>query len=355
MEVRIEKLVFGGKGLANHEGRTVFVPLTAPGDLAKIEIVKENKDFDEGKLVELIEPAKIRVSPKCPVFGKCGGCQWQHLSYDAQLKWKKKIIIETWERIAKKSVEVEDVIPSEKQWHYRNRIQLHVNVLGKIGFHASSSHKIVEFDKCLIADERLNKQLDEKRDIMKAWRKGLGLKIEDERDCDGSFAQVNTLQNENLKKIVRDFVKKSNSDFVLELYSGGGNLTFAIADTAKKIVASDIDKRAVAGANERVKAKEIENVEFEWGDAEKITQNHEGEIDLVLLDPPRIGAKDTIKWIAKANPKNIIYVSCDPATLARDSIKLFDAGYEIIKCQPLDMFPQTFHVENVALFELKKS
>ena len=302
------------------------------------------------EIEQIIAPSDLRVPAKCKYFGKCGGCQWQHLAYDCQLEWKQKIIQETWERIAKKDVDVLDVIPSPKQWNYRNRIQLHVDSWGKVGFKRTKSHEVVDIEKCLIADDKLNQEFAEKKDQMKYWQKGLGLKLDEEREGAGSFAQVNTSQNVNLKKVVSDLVKSLNVKNVVELYAGSGNLTYAYAESVDLVIANDIDKKAVKGGNEQAKKLGFDNIKFEWGSAEKTLENTKEKVDLVLLDPPRTGAKETMDFVAKSKPEFVLYVSCDPPTLARDSIKLFDEGYEVMKCQPLDMFPQTFHVETIALF-----
>lgn len=351
MIVKIEKLVSGGFGMALNNDRIVFIPYTVPGEEVEIEIVEKHKDYDDAKLVKVIKSSDKRIEPRCPYFGKCGGCQWQHIDYEYQLEWKRKIIEEAWKRIAKIDVKAEGVIPSPNEWNYRNRIQLHVDKWGNVGFKERGTHKVVNIEKCLIADEKLNDQLLQKRDQIKYWRKGLSLNLDDERNVDGNFAQVNTLQNTNLKNAILDIVKSIDAKNVVELYAGGGNLTFALAMHVESITAIEIDKYAVKGGMLRAKENGFDNVEFLWGSSDTLLKDIKSIPDVILLDPPRTGAKDSISGIINANSKHIIYVSCDPATLARDSIRLMEAEYKINRCQPLDMFPQTYHVETVMLFE----
>jgi len=381
MRMTVEKLVYGGAGVGDCNGKKIFVPYSAPGDVLNIEIMEDHKTYADARIVNVIEASPCRVNPPCPVFGRCGGCQWQHISYEAQLEWKRRILIETLERIGKITPHPpplpigergkgegdaqlsEIVLPtlaSPKQWHYRNRIQLHVDSKGRIGFYKPKSKEVVEFDQCLIADERLNEKLKQRRSPSptpsplegEGWgegdrphTKGFSLRLEE----GPSFSQINTEQNEQLKRVVVDWLKEVPHDSILELYAGAGNFTFSVATIAKMIMASDIDGRAITYARDRQKKEGVENIEFLCADANKAAKKFHGHCDAVLIDPPRKGCAEAIDVIAGLKPKSILYISCDPATLARDIKGLCDFGYKLKRCLPIDMFPQTYHIESVSL------
>jgi tRNA/tmRNA/rRNA uracil-C5-methylase (TrmA/RlmC/RlmD family) len=342
----IEKLICGGAGAGDLDGKFVFVPSTVPGDIVDIEVKKDHGTWVEASLVNVAEPSKARVVPRCPVFGKCGGCDWQHISYDAQLEWKRAILVESLRRIAKiESPEVLPTVRSPKEWNYRNRIQLHVDSRGKVGFYRPKSKEVVEFDECLIADERLNAILNEKRAEFGKRDRGVALRAED----GPSFSQVNELQNEQLKTKVIEWLAEIPNGDVLELYAGAGNFTFAIAAVAGRIVASDVDGRAIAFAKERQFKEGAGNIEFLCSPSARAASRMRGRCDVVLVDPPRKGCADALMDIVKLQPGHILYISCDPATLSRDTKALADSGYSFVRSLPVDMFPQTHHIESLTL------
>lgn len=348
MQIQIEKLVHGGSGIGFSDGKCIFVPFTAPGDLVVVEIVEDHGSWAVANLGEIVERSPLRCDPPCPVFGRCGGCQWQHISYPAQLEWKRRILIEAIERIAKlPSPIVLDTLPSPHEWNYRNRIQLHVNSKGKIGFYRPKSKEVIEFKRCLIADERINEELHQRRNEISKRDRGIALRVEE--GDGGSFSQVNSAQNGQLKDVISDWLKDLPHERVLELYCGSGNFTFALAKSADRVVASDIDSRAIDAARLKQAQLGVQNIEFIAASAEKSAARFKGEIDAVLIDPPRKGCAEAISEIIRLKPKAIIYISCDPATLARDLRSFIDAGYEFKKSLPVDMFPQTFHVESISL------
>lgn len=345
MRISIDKLVHGGAGVGELDGKIVFVPFSAPGDILDVELTTDHANYAEAQITKILGSAPCRVNPPCPVFGRCGGCQWQHLSYETQLEWKRKILVETFRRIAKIDVEAMPTLASPKQWNYRNRIQLHIDQRGRAGFYRPRSKEVVEFEKCFIADERLNVQLNMMREELKFRSKGIALRLEE----GPSFLQINTEQNEQLKAILMDWVREVPHDSVLELYAGGGNFTFALAKIAKKVTASDIDIKAIRYAKEREQAEGAGNVEFFCEDAFRTAERFAGSCDIVLVDPPRKGCAESLEAIASIGPKSIIYISCDPATLARDVKELVRKGYELERTMPVDMFPQTYHIESINL------
>jgi len=330
------------------EGKIVFVPLSAPGDILDIEITADHGSFAEGSIKTVLEPSVDRVKPECPVFGSCGGCQWQHLSYETQLSWKKKILQESLERIAKiANPDVDDTLASPLHWNYRNRIQLHVSKTGKVGFHRTKSREIIEFDRCLIADDRINYELSERREEFRKRDRGISLRVEK----GPAFIQVNTAQNEQVGKIIVDWMRSVAHSFVLELYAGAGNFTFQIAKIADRVVASDVDKNAISLAKKTALSLGAGNVEFIASHSAKAAGRMKGRCDAVFLDPPRKGAASALPDIVKLSPENIFYMSCDPATMARDVRFLSSSGYRFVKSLPIDMFPQTFHLESLTRLE----
>ncbi len=346
MRLKVEKLACGGMGLGLAEGKAVFVPFSAVGDVLDVEVASDQNSYCEAKISRVVEPSSERVLPRCPVYGVCGGCDWQHISYEAQLKWKREILIDSLVRIAKiKSPKVLDTLSSPREWNYRNRIQLHVSKDGKVGFYKPKSNDVVEFAECFIADEQLNRELCEKREEFRKRERGVGLRL----TGGGSFAQVNSHQNAQLKKYLKDWLKRIPNDVVLELYAGSGNFTFEISKIAKKVIASDCDGRAVKIANEFIVENCIDNVRFYLKPSGKIARFMRESCDVVVVDPPRKGCPEAIEDIVRISPKSIIYVSCDPATLARDIASLISRGYELKKSLPIDMFPQTHHVESMNL------
>ena len=344
--VQVEKLVYGGAGLCESEGKKIFVDFSAPGDTLDINITKDHGQFSEAEIVKIVEPSRLRVEPKCPVFGRCGGCQWQHLSYQSQLSWKQKILKETIERVGGAlEPEVLPTLPSPKEWYYRNRIQLHSDGKGHAGFYKPRSNEIVEFQKCYIADERINEMLCSQRKEIGCRQKGMSLRL-----FEGPhFSQVNVEQNENVKKVIKSILNEVPHEIIVELYAGSGNFTFSMAEYASRVIASEIDGRAIRFAKDWVEQSKIKNVEFHCIPSEKISKVFNSKCDVVFLNPPRKGAAESIEPIIGLDPKTVIYMSCNPATLSRDLKRLIAKGWRLKKCLPIDMFPQTFHIEAIAV------
>ena len=357
MRVVVQKLISGGSGLASVNGKTVFIPYAAVGDELEIEIVKTYPDYLEAKIVKIITPSKDRALPLCPVFGLCGGCQWQHLSSETQLHWKREILLEAFERIAHmKRDDIEAKIaltlPSPKQWHYRNRIQLHVDSKERLGFYRPRSKEVVEFEKCYIADERLNEQLQKEREYFRKRGKGVALRLD---ESEASFLQINSEQNQVLRKTLIEWVNALPHRRVVELYAGEGNFSFEIAKKASEVIAVEVDKRAVDSAQKKAFQEKRAQLHFYAAEAAEVEQFVQGEVDLLVLDPPRKGAFEALEAIVKVAPSFMIYVSCNPSTLARDIAWLQKHGYMFQKSLPIDMFPQTHHIESMTLLKkLKK-
>lgn len=342
----IEKLVHGGSGMAAHEGRKVFVPFSAPGDVVEVEIVAEHPGYLEAELLAIVEPAPCRTAPRCPVFGVCGGCQWQHISYEAQLEWKGRILAETLARVGKiDDPPVLRALPSPMQWNYRDRMQLHVDSRGRVGYYRRGSKEVVEFEECAIAAEALNRELRERRGEISRRDRGIALRAHRGE----GFSQINPGQNENLRALVCEWLGQVPHSSVLELHAGSGNFTFALARVAGSVIATEIDGRAVALAARAQERERACNVQFHRMDDARAVIRFGRFAEAVILDPPRKGCPEAIGAIAEALPRTVLYVSCDPATLSRDLRSLSVAGYRLIRAMPVDMFPQTFHIEALAM------
>lgn len=347
--IRIEKLVEGGKGMGRYKDRPLFVPLVLPGEEVRVQIIRYHRQYFEGELLQVIESSGERVDPPCPYFGRCGGCQWQHMVYEAQGKWKEIIFKETLKRIGKlENPVVLSLIPSPKTLSWRSRATFHGDKEGRIGFFAPETHRVVDIERCLIVEESLNDRLKEiRRENLKEKRD-----YEVRADNRRGFAQVNELQNQNLKRLVREWSENIPHETVLELFCGSGNFTEVLLPMAKKITAVDSDQEAIAEAKKLLSPNGSALLNFVCTDAVRFFANfvETTPLDLLLLDPPRDGAAGFVEGVLKTKPMYILYISCNPATLARDLKYLKDfAGYELVQSQPIDMFPMSYHIESLSL------
>jgi 23S rRNA (uracil1939-C5)-methyltransferase len=363
--ITIDRLAFGGEGVGRSEGKVIFVPWTAPGDRVRVRVVSDHGRYERGEVVEILEPSPDRVEPPCPVFGRCGGCQWQHLKYETQLRMKEEIFKETLIRTGQiADPKIFPMVPAPDPWHYRSRIQLRVDGEGRIGFHAFKSHEVVPCDDCRIADPRLNAKLAEIRASaerptgpFELSLNGNGMLRTGVSSEEKVFSQVHPEQNKRLIQAVLDFafgnaeIAFTRKKTVVELYAGSGNFTFPIADRAGMVFAIEENPKAVAQGIERTEANGFSNIEWIGGTAEwglKKLYRRKTMVDMLVLDPPRRGAKEILDLIPVIRPRLVVYVSCDPVTLARDLNLLVRRHYRLEKVLPVDMFPQTYHIESVA-------
>ena len=427
--VTIERMCYGGAGFGRVQGKACFVPLTAPGDQARIRVVKEKRSFLEGELLELIEPSPLRVLPPCPVFGECGGCNWQHLPYTEQLKQKSEIFADTLSRIGRvPSGTVEPVAGSPACYGYRSRIQLKIamkNGMPALGFFRTGSHEVVDIGSgCALADPALNRIASEFRALLKQMpqveaipqidlsigddtqsvaivhfsgkdpeglierllaarsdlasvsgayvRSGGKARLDQVFGVDslsygipadlfpgaglmrlrfgrGGFSQVNYRQNHELIRTVWQWGGFKGGERVLDLYCGNGNISLPIAPSVSEVVGVEGYAPSIADAVANAEVNNVCNASFQVSDVSlavrRLAKRRE-RFDLVILDPPRSGA-EAAGDIADLGAEKIIYVSCDPATLARDLALLSGKGYRVTRSRPVDMFPQTFHLESV--------
>lgn len=285
--------------------------------------------------------------------------------YEAQVRWKGEILAETIRRVGRiPEPKVLPVIPAAEPWNYRRRIQLKVTEDGRIGFHAYHSHDVISFDDCKIADPLLNEKLaslrgDTQRPTgpFELSLNGSGVVCVREGSEPGVFSQVHSVQNERLVETMLDFafgnaeIAFTKKRRVVELYAGSGNMSFPLAERAGWISCVEENSEAVRRGEEAADVRGIKNMEWILGSAEwglKKIYRGKTPVDLLVLDPPRRGAKEVLDLVCVIRPRVIVYVSCDPVTLARDLNLLVRRYYRLEKVQPIDMFPQTYHIESVS-------
>jgi len=427
VSLQIDNLAYGGNGVGRLDGKAVFVPLSAPGDRILCRLVRDRKRYADGELVELLEPSAQRRSPLCPVFGDCGGCQWQHLPYGEQARWKERIFIDTLRRQAGvEAAAFRPLVPAPQEWGYRSRVQFKCRQTADgfvMGFYRRGSHYVVDVPFCPITVPRLNEllasfrqwlagspcperipQVDMEFDdeakvrvvvhhlggeaaalaeylqplaeqagislFLQSGRKETLRRVSGEEDLHihplgagrqrlaygpGGFAQVNLAQNRTLVDYLLAEASLAGEERVLELFCGMGNFSLPLALRAQELVGVENYAPAIERAIANARLNGIANARFHALAAEAAMRQlpAAGECDLAVLDPPRTGAYPVMRELLRLRPARIIYVSCDPVTLARDLVPLLHGGYEVSSCRPIDLFPQTYHTESVTALRLK--
>lgn len=388
--VTCEKLDDFGRGIAKINNKIVFIPNLLPTEKAYIHIIQDKKKYMVGKIDEIIQISKDRVESKC--HNEDCGCDLKYLKYSKALEYKEEKVKNILKKFSSLENVTQKIIPSDITWNYRNKVTLKVQ--GSCGYYKNNTHDFVSIDRHELAKEEINKIIsilnkedlsNVKEIIIKAYDqimvviKGTmninNLKdyvqsiymdnklvygdkyvyshINDLKFLIGSeaFFQVNDNVTEKLYNKVIEYLPK-NGNNALDLYCGTGTITLLLSKYFKKVIGIEINKDAIECANLNKEINNINNVIFICGDATKEINNIKEKIDTIVVDPPRAGLdKKGIETILKINPNQIIYVSCDPVTLARD-INLLKC-YKVISVTPFDMFPQTHHVENVCLLKLK--
>lgn len=447
-----------GTAVAKVNDMVVFIPYGAPGDIVDIQIVKKKKSFKIGKIVDIKVPSSCRVEPFCSHYGLCGGCKWQHLDYQAQLKYKQKQVVDALTRIGKITVDdISQIIPSDKTTFYRNKLEFTFSNfkwmtegeykkdedrnLNGVGFHLSGMFdRIVDIDKCYfqqdpsnqirnairnyamergitfynvkkhegflrnliirfsnsgglmvvlvvndndeqvlfplldyvkdsfpqitslmyVVNQKFNDDIGDQTVITYYGDDHLIETMEDLKFYVGpkSFYQTNHEQALKLYQVARDFADLQGDEVVYDLYTGTGTIALFVSGRAKKVVGIEYVEQAVENAKVNAVINGIENTSFFAGDMAKILTKEfiatHGKPDVIITDPPRAGMHDSvIEQILDCKPRKIVYVSCNPATQARD-ISLLSSSYEVGRIQPVDMFPHTQHVENVVELILRQ-
>jgi 23S rRNA (uracil1939-C5)-methyltransferase len=453
IELEIDSLAFGGKGIGRFEGRAVFVEKVLPGDKIKASLTKIKESYAEAKLEEFVEKSSERVAAKCRYSGTCGGCAVQELPYPEQLKFKKQQVIDSFERIGHiKNPPVKDVIGCEQQFYYRNKMEFSFGYDSEmkftLGMHVPGRRfDIMDLEECHLQSVESAEILNRVRDFMidLGWppykvscnegflkalfiregkrtneiminlktsmhvpddlKKGLEKFVEMLRTIDcgdkkitsiywskvnairgqrttidevllyGSevlheemqlangdslefeilpqaFFQVNTFQAEILYEEVRKLVMETPQDVVFDLFCGTGTIGLFLAKYVKKIIGIEINEDSINAADNNAQKNNVFNVDFYVSDVAKALEEINERPSTIVIDPPRAGlTKKGIELIQAFDSKKIVYVSCNPSTLARDCEIFGEYGYKIKNIQPVDMFPHTYHIENVCLLE----
>jgi tRNA/tmRNA/rRNA uracil-C5-methylase (TrmA/RlmC/RlmD family) len=352
VDLKIEDIAFGGKGVGREQRKATFVPYTIEGELVSAEIVREKKQFAEAELVEVKEGSPHRVTPECPYFGRCGGCTYQHIGYEHQLAIKWRQVRDVLQRIGKlKDIPLRPIIPSPKQFGYRNRITVHAQD-GVIGFFRRDSHRLIDVERCPISCDEVNGELMDLRG--RNPRDGhYTLRTSSSRRV---FSQTNDEVADALRNLIVDLLPP-NQDLLIDAYCGAGFFAKALFDKFESVVGIDWDKFAIAAAKEDATEKET----YIAGDVEEELARSDGFLAVengarrlgsrhsltIIVDPPATGLSANVRRsILDISPTTLIYVSCNPATLARD-LKELHGKFTIDSVTPLDMFPQTAEIEVV--------
>lgn len=448
IELEISTLAFGGKGLGKIDGKAVFVDLAVPGDKVRASVTKIKSNYLEAKLVEILVPSAKRVAVKCPYFGVCGGCQFQHLPYEDQLEIKKQHVVDSFERIGEMSnPPVLEILGSADHYYYRNKMEFSFGYDEEMNF-ALGMHlpgrryDILDLKEChlqsaesakivntvrewalnsglkpyrfqteegelkalyireskrtnerivnLVTAEKVPENFEALLEKLSAamgeievssfyWsqvisRRGMPRQTVEHLVCGKktitekmilangdelsfdihpqAFFQVNTLQAEILYNEVVKLATENPCELVFDLFCGTGTIGLFLAKHCGQVVGVELNKDAVESAILNARRNNIFNIDFFAGDVAKVLSDLKHKPSLIVVDPPRAGlTAKMIKQVSDFGTNKVIYVSCNPATMARDCLLLREFGFKVKKIQPVDMFPQTFHIENVALLE----
>lgn len=401
-DVEMEKMVFGGDCLGRlPDGRAVFVPFVLPGETVRVELTEEKKRFARARPVEILTASPDRISPRCIHFGECGGCQYQHLDYAKQLHLKEALLRDQFQRIAHiENPPIQPIIPSPDPWHYRNHVQFHLGQGGELGFiHADGEHLLI-IEECHLPQPeisalwpqlelgpesgvyRLGIRQDSFDDIMLILEGDDPSPPEFSEDIPvsavytppearltvlagddhlvytllerhfqvsaRSFFQVNTPMAEKMISHLLDNLDLTENTRVIELYAGVGLFSAFIAPQIGHLTA--IESSGSACHDFVTNLNEFDNVTLYEAQAEDVLPTLDLPVDLLIMDPPRAGLAPAVHdALAKIQPAQIAYISCDPATLARDTKRILGNGYQLQSLTPFDLFPHTGHIECVVL------
>ena len=402
-ELKITGLDHSGRGIAKIDNKIIFIANVLIGETAKVKITNVKKNYLEGELVELIEASSTRVEPKCSYFFNCGGCDLMHMPYEEQLLYKENKVKEIMKKFANIGNEiVEPIIMADNVYNYRNKVTFQVSE--KVGFYQKKSYDIINVDYCMIIDEKINEiivlikenidlknikqiiirsskntndvmiifnidgQIDENRiiELLKNKTTSIIKKIDNKYILingndyiidyidelkfiisPDSFFQVNTDQATKLYKKVLEYAKLNGEEKLLDLYCGTGTIGLYLSQYCKEVLGIELNQYAVKDAIKNKDLNHITNVDLKCGDVGKIINHLDFKPDVIVVDPPRSGLDtNTISQLLNFTSKKIVYVSCDPVTLARD-LKILKEKYDITNIAPVDMFINTYHVECV--------
>lgn len=394
-------LVYGGEALARlPDGRAAFIPFALPGERARIRVVEEKRGHVRAELLEIHNPSPERISPRCPHFTECGGCHYQHIPYERQLQYKTDILRDQLERIGGiTQPPIRPPVGSPQAFNYRNHVQFHLDPQGKLGFLAARSNQVAPIRECHLPEAALNQVwplleiepvagLDrislrcgaeedvqlifESRDpepfefsveelalsavhlgpggaIVLAGSQAIHMEVLDRhfQVSAGAFFQVNTPQAAAMVQHLLDCLPITPQTSLLDVYCGVGLFSAFLAARVGKLVGIEISPTACEDF--AVNLDEFDNVELYQAAAEEVLKHHKFEANGILVDPPRAGlGRRTLEGLLAQEADWLAYVSCDPATLARDARLLIEAGYRLEHLTPFDLFPQTYHIESIS-------
>ncbi|MDZ4814736.1 MAG: class I SAM-dependent RNA methyltransferase [Verrucomicrobiota bacterium] len=356
--VTIVDIGFGGEGIARINGQVIFVPFVITGEKVRVKLKVARKNSFTADLIEVIEPHPSRVAPPCPVFGRCGGCDYQHMSYPAQLAAKEKQVRDVIERIGKiPNPPMEPIIGSPCDYGYRNKVTLHANG-SELGYMDRSGSKIVSVNQCPIASEGVNIKI---QNFVKEFKEGEGdyvfRDIPQKMVSLESFFQINSSMLPQLLDVVKNAISPVTTHLI-DAYCGVGLFAFHLADRFKYIVGIELEPKAIETANQEAAQRKLSHIAFVRGSVETylpdMLEPVRTEKVCLIIDPPRTGCtRRVLEATLLYAPEQVIYVSCNPATLARD-LKEMMGIYQVRALIPLDMFPQTAHVEVVCILDKRQ-
>ena len=385
IEVSTERLAFGGDAIARYNGLAIFVAYAAPGERLRVRITERKKNFARGVVDRILEPSPVRRDPLCQYFGDCGGCQLQHINYEAQLEAKIGFIRDALQRIGRIDWPHEIEIKHAAEFGYRSRAQVKIDRrAGRVGFNRAASNAVCDVTSCPILVPELDDALrslwgvlgyETNRSTQKLPNRLLvemsagesGVAFEPSlgglpagtlrQTVNGAVYAFNasTFFQGNaglLEQLVNEAVGEVSGNLAIDLYAGVGLFTIQMARRFDRVIGVEADDVAAAFARQNISANLSANVEIQNNKTELWLRNYvetkSPSPDFVLLDPPRGGAAEAVPHIVGLKPSSITYVSCDPTTLARDLRAMIDAGYELSRVTAVDLFPQTYHVETIA-------
>lgn len=360
LELRITDLSRGGSGVGRDaSGRVIFIPFTAPGDRVSLEITHANKNYAQGKLLEILDPSPTRQKPRCPAFGQCGGCEWQHLPYAFQWKTKLNGVRHALARVQVEPPPSIEEVPAEKIWEYRNRVQLRGHQKS-LGFYASGSHDLVSLNRCDIAHPEINRAWERVRTQGEKLPRPYKVEVEslaeghgtretwNARHAASGFRQVHDEQNTQLQRVVKQFLTPGR--ILFDLYGGSANLSLPLADQMSEIHCVDLSVPQGDFPKKPPHLTFYRSPVAPW--LESQTQQRTATLSSAILDPPREGLAQDFSPIAAAltalGVKEIVLVGCDPDAWARDVSRFIKKGWQFQAAAVIDLFPQTHHIESVA-------
>jgi len=442
IEVRVDRLSYGGRGVGRSDGFVVFVADAAPGELVRARLTRVKQRYAEAEVVHVEVPGPDRIAPRCPHFGPCGGCLWQHIDYPAQAQAKHAIVTESLAHLGGlRNIPVAPMLAADDPWYYRNKMEFTFHPPDELGLHQRRRwDAIVNIEACYLQSPRAVEVLRAVREFARAHH----LACYDQRTHEGflrhlviregkatgemlvgiitapgdfphgpsladalverhpqivgviwatnpargdfvqvsgvqtlvgrphlferlrgltfkigllTFFQTNTAQAERMIDVVREFAALSGQEEVVDLYCGVGTFSLALASRARHVTGIELDPVSVEGARENAVLNQLDNMEFHTSPAARLLTivDGRGSPDVVVLDPPRAGAGvHVMRHLRRLAPPRIIYVSCNPTTLAPDLRELIVGGYAITAVQPVDLFPHTYHVESIVRLDRRR-